>query len=154
VLGKSLSDTSGNPAGRYFVFLRNDSADGMTTLTDSNRVLSLLSVGVIGNIRKVLEVTVMKWKYPPLPASLVLDGSPVTYARNTGTDISGFDVSGGTAGRFAIGVLTPEDVAAVGSGDVHVIDTVIDPRLRTPPKIERLLKTVIENSTDTWNPGW
>src|SRR5262249_19828958 len=34
-------DTSGKPAGSYYVFLRNDSADGITGLADSNKVLTL-----------------------------------------------------------------------------------------------------------------
>src|SRR5690349_20881885 len=39
--GKLLQDLWGRPAGRYFVFLRNDAADGAATLVDSNQTLTL-----------------------------------------------------------------------------------------------------------------
>ncbi len=151
--GKILADTSGQPAGRYFVYIRNDSAEGISSLVDSNRILTLLSVGVLGNSRKVLEATMMKWRFPAIPSSLVLDGTPVTFIPNSSSEISGQDLSGGNGGRFGIGVLTEQDAVAVGSGDVHVVDSVLDPRLRTPSMIERLIQTVLESSTDTWNPG-
>jgi hypothetical protein len=100
-----------------------------------------MSVGISGNSRKILEATVMKLRFPPLPASLVLDGSPPTLVRNSATDIS------------SIGVLNAADAAALGSGDIQDIDGVIDPRLRTTAKIERLVETLAGNSTDIWKPG-
>src|SRR6185295_4154968 len=105
--GKVRLDTSGQPAGRYFVFLRNDSAEGMASLTDTNQVLTLLTVAVMGNSRKVLEVTVMKWRFPQLPASLVLNGSPLMFSPSSpSAGISGVDASANGGDKNAVGVLT------------------------------------------------
>jgi Tfp pilus assembly protein PilX len=59
-----LLDNSGESAGYYDVWLRNDNADGMTALTDSNEVLTLVSVGQIAGTRKTLEVTIQKARFP------------------------------------------------------------------------------------------
>jgi hypothetical protein len=67
--GQPLSDNSGRTVGRYYVWLRNDNADGMATITDSNEVLTLLSFGQIGSTRKVIEVTVQKGRFPNLPGT-------------------------------------------------------------------------------------
>ncbi len=149
-------DTSGKPAGRYFVFLRNDAADGMTSLTDSNKVVTLLSVAMLGDSRKVLEVTVRRWQFPPLPASLVLAGSPLLFTpAASSSGISGIDITARGDDRRAIGVQTIPDqmsiLASIPDGneihypgrgnpspppaDVGVIDTLLDPRLRTPARI-------------------
>src|SRR5262249_43756699 len=45
--GKLLMDLFGRTVGRYSVFLRNDSADAITNLTDANQTLTLLSFGLI-----------------------------------------------------------------------------------------------------------
>jgi hypothetical protein len=67
--GQPLIDNSGQTVGHYYVWLRNDNADGMAATTDNNDVLTLLSVGQIGNTRKVIEVTVQKGKFPSLPGT-------------------------------------------------------------------------------------
>src|SRR5262245_10933588 len=61
---RQLVDTSGQPSGRYEVWLSNDSADGDAPLTDTNQVLNLISVGQIGSTRKTVEVTVQKGRFP------------------------------------------------------------------------------------------
>lgn len=168
-------DTSGRPAGRYFVFLRNDAADGMTTLTDSNKVVTLLSVAMLGDSRKVLEVTVRRWQFPPLPASLVLAGSPLLFTpAASSSGISGIDITARGDDRRAIGVQTTPDQMSIlasipdenefhypGRGnpspppaDVGVINTLLDPRLRTPVRLERLVDSIIESASDRSSPGW
>jgi len=67
--GQPLIDSSGQTAGHYYVWLRNDSGDGMAATTDSNDVLTLLSFGQIGSTRKVSEVTVQKGRFPALPGT-------------------------------------------------------------------------------------
>jgi hypothetical protein len=62
--GQPLIDSSGQVAGYYYVWLRNDNADGKAALTDSNEVLTLLSVGQVWGTRKVIDVTVQKWRFP------------------------------------------------------------------------------------------
>lgn len=58
--GQALSDESGQIIGHYHVWLRNDNADGMIARTDTNQVLTLLSIGRVENARKVIEVTIRK----------------------------------------------------------------------------------------------
>jgi len=170
-----VTDPSGVQAGRYFVFLRNDAADGTTSLTDSNQVLTLLSVAVTGSSRKVLEVTVMKWHFPKLPASLVLDGAPVLFKpADLSSRISGIDTTATGDDRRAIGVLTDSDRASVlstipdptgfqypGRGnpspppaDVSVIDTLLDLRLRSPAGMESIVDRIVESSSEKYSPGW
>jgi len=173
--GRLLLDSSGMPAGLYYVFLRNDAADGMTSLTDSNQVLTLLSVAVLGSSRKVLEVTIMKWKFPSLPASLVLAGSPLLFPPvGASSGISGIDITAMGDDRSAIGVRTTLDQMTVlsnipdvhefqypGRGntspppaDVAVIDALLDPRLRTPVGLERISERIAESASDVRSPGW
>ncbi|HEY2572868.1 MAG TPA: PilX N-terminal domain-containing pilus assembly protein [Verrucomicrobiaceae bacterium] len=172
--GKLMVDATGGPGGRYYVFLRNDAADGMTSLADSNQILTLMSVAVIGSSIKVVEVTVMKWRFPALPAALVLNGSPVSFMPSSDFGVSGMDSSGGGAHQIAIGVVSDADRAAAiaaipapdqirypGSGnmnpppaDVGVIDSRMDPRLTTPGAMERIVSTIAANATDISSPGW
>jgi hypothetical protein len=168
-------DTSGKPAGRYYVFLRNDSADGMTSLTDSNKVLTLLSVAMLGDSRKVLEVKLRKWQVPKLPASLVMSGAPVRFLpADLHSEISGIDITANGDDRRSIGVRTVPDQATIlasipagteilysGRGnptpppaDVGVIDAQLDPRLRTPGNLERAVERIVENASDLRSPGW
>jgi Tfp pilus assembly protein PilX len=161
--GKLLTDTSGRDAGRYFVFLRNDSADGWTSISDSNQIVSLLSVAVLGNSRKTLEVTLMKWRFPSLPAALVLDGSPAAFVPSSPpSGVSGRDASAMGDDRHDIGVLTVADraavLASVAGSDVAVLDgtegVLLDPRLTTTMGIERIVDTIVGNATEVMNPGW
>jgi hypothetical protein len=168
-------DTSGKPAGRYYVFLRNDAADGMTSLSDSNKVLTLLSVAIIGDARKVLEVTVRKWQFPQLPASLVMSGSPVRFVPSgSSSEISGLDITANGGDIRSIGVRSLVDqlaiLASIPGGtetqypgrenpspppaDVAVIDTLLDPRLRTPAGLERVVDRIVESASDLSRPGW
>jgi Tfp pilus assembly protein PilX len=64
ISSRKLVDASGQGSGLYEVWLRNDSADGTTSLTDNNEILNLVSVGQIGTTRKTMETTVQRGKFP------------------------------------------------------------------------------------------
>ena len=67
--GQPLLDSSGRTIGHFYVWIRNDSVDGLASTTDSNNVLRLLSFGQIGLTRKVIEVVVQKGRFPGLPGT-------------------------------------------------------------------------------------
>jgi hypothetical protein len=67
--GQPFTDNSGRTIGHFYVWLRNDSVDGVSNTTDSNTVLRLLSFGQVGNTRKVIEVVVQKGRFPNLPGT-------------------------------------------------------------------------------------
>ncbi len=58
--GQPLLDSSGKIVGRYYVWLRS---------ADNTGVLTLLGFGLIGNTRKVIEVTIQKGMFPDLPGT-------------------------------------------------------------------------------------
>ena len=120
--GQPLSDKSGRIIGHYHVWLRNDYADEMGALTDSNQVLTLLGFGRIGSARKVIEVTIKKTSFPPLPAALTLDG-PVA--------------------EFNLFNPAP---------DTTNMDTDMDPMLRTVDGLERIAASISANASDIYNP--
>ena len=62
-----LIDSSGRIAGYYSVWLRNDNVDGIGALTDSNEVLSFVSIAQVGSARKTIEATIEKGKFPDDP---------------------------------------------------------------------------------------
>lgn len=125
VIGQTLTDSAGGAAGRYHVWLRNDNADGMTAAADSNQVLTLLSLGRVGNARKAIEVTVKKWEFPRVPNALTLDG-PV--------DV--FDPSGAA---FAI--------------DVADSDAELESRLKTVSGLENIVAGITASAADIYNPA-
>ena len=51
-------------AGNYEVWLRNDNAEGAATATDSNEIVTLVSIGQVGTARKTIEVTIQKGSFP------------------------------------------------------------------------------------------
>jgi hypothetical protein len=61
---QQLADSSGRVTGQYRVWLRNDPADGMDKPIDQNEVLTLLSLGQVGDAFKLIEVTVRKGRFP------------------------------------------------------------------------------------------
>lgn len=67
--GQPLIDSSGRTIGHFYIWLRNDSADGISNNADTNNVIRLLSIGQVGNTKKVIEVVVQKGKFPPLPGT-------------------------------------------------------------------------------------
>jgi hypothetical protein len=172
--GKLLIDLFGRAAGRYFVFLRNDPADGVVNVTDTNQALTLLSFGVIGNASRAIESTVMKFSFPKLPAALTLDGSPAVFQP---VDSDGFGISGvdpGSGGReSAVGVISAADQTGVlqaipegrqvnypgnalpvpPPGDVAVVETALDLRLKSPSRLEGIVETILANSTNVYSPA-
>ena len=58
--GQQLLDRTGKIVGHYYVWLRN---------ADDNGILTLLGFGLIGNARKVIEVTIQKARFPDLPGT-------------------------------------------------------------------------------------
>ena len=122
--GQPLSDNSGRVIGHYHVWLRNDYADGMATFTDTNQVLTLLSFGRIGSARKVIEVTIKKTSFPPLPAALTLDGP--------------------------VAVFNPFNPAP----DTTNMDTDMDPMLKTVDGLERIAASITANASDVYNPAF
>ena len=122
--GQPLSDNSGRVIGYYHVWLRNDYADGMAAFTDTNQVLTLLSIGRIGSARKVIEVTIKKTSFPTLPAALTLDGP--------------------------IAVFNPPSPPPATTN----MDADLDPMLRTAAGLERLAESISANASDIYNPAF
>ena len=69
---RKLLDSFGQGSGYYEVWLRNDDADGIASLSDSNEVLNLVSIGRIGTTQKTIEVTVRKGKFPETDSDIRL----------------------------------------------------------------------------------
>src|SRR6266480_4926267 len=55
---KPIVESSEQPVGHVYVWIRNETADGISNTTDTNDVLRLLSFGQIGTAKKVIEVVV------------------------------------------------------------------------------------------------
>ena len=173
--GKLLQDLWARPAGRYFVFLRNDAADGPGSLVDTNQTLTLLCFGIIGNSTRTIEATVLRLKLPSLPAALTFNGpSPVLQLPNSNVfGINGIDPGGG--GReSAIGVTSFVDQTALldaipdgrevnypgnlrpatPPADIGVVEDLIDLRLRSASATENIIETLLANATDVFNPAF
>jgi hypothetical protein len=173
--GKPMKDLWGRPGGRYFVFLRNDSADGFSSLVDSNQTLTLLSAGIIGNATRTIEATVLRLTFPSLPSALTLNGpSPVLQLPDSNAfGISGIDPSG--SGReSAVGVTSAADQTALLNvipdsrevnypgnlrpatppADVGVVENLMDLRLRNPSATENIVSTLASNATEVINPSF
>src|SRR5437867_4932045 len=175
-VGKLLIDLAGRSAGRYYVFLRNDPADGATSLNDTNQILTLLSFGVIGNSTGILETTIVKFRFPKLPAALTLDGTPAVFQPPNSDifGIGGVDAAGGGGQENAIGVISASDQAVLFDtipvarqinypggarvdpppADVGLVEDGLDRRLRTPSGLENIVETVLANAADVYNPAW
>jgi len=67
-MGQPLIDGSGEIAGYYHVWLRNDNADGMTSTTDTNQTLTLMSFGSNWGSKKAIESVVQKGSFPDNPS--------------------------------------------------------------------------------------
>jgi ABC-type transport system involved in multi-copper enzyme maturation permease subunit len=62
--GQPLIDDAGELAGYYYVWLRNDNADGMASISDTNQTLTLMSFGSTWGSKKAIETTVQKGAFP------------------------------------------------------------------------------------------
>ena len=110
IASRQLADTSGQPSGRYEVWLTNDTADGVASLTDTNQVLNLKSVGQIGSTRKTVEVTVQKGRFPDT------DSDPRLKS------VTGLESLASSVTRNATDVYTGATLGSIGGpGDYRVI---------------------------------
>jgi Tfp pilus assembly protein PilX len=119
-----LMDSSGRSAGYYTVWLRNDSADGMAALSDTNGVLTLLSLGRVGNSRKLIEVTVEKGRFPETstdPQLQTVAGIEGLVARIThnATDVYTAPAIGDYGSALNYGVVVVNGNIELGSGTAY-----------------------------------
>jgi hypothetical protein len=68
----SLADFDSRVAGRYSVFLRNDTADGTASVVDTNDTLTLLSIGEMGQARRVLEAVLARPRLPRFQTGITI----------------------------------------------------------------------------------
>jgi hypothetical protein len=73
--GQPLMDSSGAVVGYYYVWLRNDNADGLASLIDTNQTLTLVSIASNWGTRKIIEATVQKGGFPDNPNDSRLQNS-------------------------------------------------------------------------------
>lgn len=175
-VGKTLTDPTGRVVGTFHVWLRNDVAEGMTTITDSNGVLNLLAIARIGSGRKVIEMTVKKGRFPQMPAALTLNGDPVNFstADSDSYEIDGNDAGSANVDENSIGVISTSSVlmalAAIpdsrenhymGVGnqtpppaDIGNISGKLDPQLTTVSGLESIANRVSASATDRYDPPY
>ena len=174
--GETLNDASGDTVGTYHVFMRNDPVDGESSTTDTNDVVTLVSIGEIGNASKTIEVVVKRGSFPPIPAALTLNGAvdPAFDSGNAGNfGINGTDEAN-VADENAIGVIADGDIAEVNEGiannnddnyagvdnlnpppaDVANIEGDLSPMLKTTAGLESLVSSISAAATDTYTPGF
>jgi hypothetical protein len=90
--GQPLVNDAGEIAGHYYVWLRNDNADGMASINDTNQTLTLMCFGSNWGSKKAIEATVRKGAFPDNPAdprlysAAGLQGLAASVARNA-TDV-------------------------------------------------------------------
>jgi Tfp pilus assembly protein PilX len=120
---RKLVDAAGTGSGIYEVWLRNDNADGMTSATDSNEVLTLVSVGQIGTTRKTMEATVQRGNFPETDSDIRLKSvggleSLATSITRNATDIYAMGTIGsfGLPGGYRIGVVDGDVDLGPGTG--------------------------------------
>ncbi|MBI4471619.1 MAG: hypothetical protein HY646_03060 [Acidobacteria bacterium] len=133
-----LNDATGRVIGTYHVYLRNDVADDVTSVVDSNRMLTLLSFATIGKDRKVIETVVTKAMFPKLPAALTLNGS---------VDI--FDALNSNLYEMPVGVIDAPDIDQIAGAfpDVRNIEGELDSRLKSASGLEELVKRMRHSAT-------
>ena len=119
-IGQPLIDASGRLIGRYHVWLRNDNADSMTSTTDTNEVLTLLSIGQVGSTRKVIEVTIQKGRFPnPSSAVNLIETSTMSTEMDPRLKtINGLEGLAGSISRNATDVFSPPAGTGQAIGDI------------------------------------
>lgn len=113
--------------GTYTVLLRNDTADGASSATDTNEIVTILSIARIGASTKTVEIDVMKGRFPDLPAALTLGGGVADDAFGPGRSgafrVDGTDAGGGPPAH-GVGVVDAASADAVSD------DIAVDPPVR------------------------
>ncbi len=173
--GQTLTDPDGRTVGTYHVFMRNDAAEGDTTTTDTNDIVTLVSIAQIGSATKTIEADVKKGSFPPIPAALTLNGGIGTFdATNSNIfDVSGFDDAGSGNDESAIGVISAGDDTTVtseiqgppdrsgnyagdsgGTPDVEDISGDMAGMLTTVAGLEDIADSIEASATDSYTPGF
>jgi Tfp pilus assembly protein PilX len=95
--GQPLLDSAGNIAGYYYVWLRNDNADGAASPVDSNQTMTLVSIASNWGTRKVIEATVRKGGFPENTSDSRLQSAAGLQSLATGITRNATDVYLSTA---------------------------------------------------------
>jgi len=121
--GQPLFDSAGDIAGYYYVWLRNDNADGMASISDSNQTLTLVSTASNWGLHKVIETTVQKGGFPDnvndsrLQTATGLQKLAASITRNA-TDVFSTTSIGdyGNASQYKVAVVTGNAYLGPGTG--------------------------------------
>ena len=175
----TLTDTTGQPVGQYYVYLRNDVGDGRTRTKDANGAVELLAVGVIGDSEKIIELTLKK-AFPEIPAALTLNGEVrdgyFRAADSASWEVQGDDeASGGVSDVNAIGIVSsasatevtgslirPERVCGFGTNfpaavclgpDVEDVSGELSSELTTPAGLLEIVDSLSRVRTSMSCPG-
>jgi hypothetical protein len=174
--GQTLTDTLGRTLGTYHVFVRNDVADGLSSTTDTNDVVTLVSIARIGDATKTIEAVVRKAGFPPLPGALTLDGDVGLFdaANSNLFQIDGNDQGGSGNDEHAIAVTSGADVTEVldeipdnrednypGAGnalpppaDVADVSGTMSSELLTVSGLESIVDSLAGAATDHYTPAF
>ncbi len=153
--------------------MRNDPAEGQTATTDANDVVTLVSIGTIGNATLTIAADVKKGTFPPIPAALTLNGGIGLFdaANSNLFRVDGFDSAGSGNNENAIGVISAGDDTTVtgaipanrvsnytGDGgatpDVEDVSTDLSTSLETVSGLEDIVSSISDSATDTYTPGF
>jgi hypothetical protein len=149
--GQPLIDSSGRTIGYFYVWLRNDSADGISNTTDTNNVLRLLSIGQIGTTRKTIEVVVQKGKFPALPGTEIQTDPRLTTVTGLESLVSSITKNANDVFNPPSGTQTITNYGNPASYRVAVVngDTVLGPGTGYGILLARGAVTIAGNFT--WN---
>jgi hypothetical protein len=157
VLGEPLRDGTGRMIGRYHVWLRNDNADSPSSPADTNQTLTLLSVGTIGRVRRVVEQTITKGTIPKFEAALTLNG-PVSFFAPSQSNffrVDGYDSGLLNESEPAIGVI---DSSVLDSGtmtaDVVNVEAEMVPNIKTISGLEDLIARITSVTSSVYHPSF
>ena len=120
IASRELMDAFGQRSGRYEVWLRNDNSDGTASATDTNEVVTLVSLGQIGASRKTIEATVKKGKFPDNDADPRL------------RSVAGLESLAGSVAKNATDVYTTAAITDFGSAGNYRV-ALVDGNLNLGP---------------------
>jgi hypothetical protein len=156
IVGEPLRDGTGRVIGRYHVWLRNDNGDGPSSPADTNQTLTLLSVGTIGRVRRVVEETITKGKIPKFEAALTLNGpvgffapSQSNFFRIDGNDSGFLNESENAIGMIDSSVLD----AGTMTADVANVEAEMVPNIKTVSGLEDLVARITLAAATVYKPA-
>jgi hypothetical protein len=121
--GQPLVDATGEIAGYYYVWLRNDNADGMDSSNDTNQTLTLMSFGSTWGSKKAIEATVQKGAFPDniadprLYSPAGIQGLAASITRNAADLFSTASIRGyGSPANYRIAVVNGNTDLGPGTG--------------------------------------